>query len=376
VWKLPSEQGTTWLIKHAVSVVKNAGEVDTYHTTNLYRKRNLKLQLEEGYDLYLCPCRACHGGCRYTLQTIKTHLRVHKRDEMLNFSMLGGNPLGGYLQKGIYVDGDNKFVDTQNVFDERIEYKEHLDLVHDMQRQLFDAFDLGDIIRESTPHLDDDCDNEDIEAEEIFGRLEHLEELYTHASKPLYNGLNVSVISATIVLINMAVIHGVSNAYMDELLKYLTTVLLPHANLLPRLHYKTKMLIRKLGLNYHIIHACPSGCILYMKENKDLDCCPKLGCGLSRFIAGSKCIPAKVIRHFPLISRLLRMMRSKKIATLLHWHTDFPNLKKDTVIKSIVDSPAWDHIDSHVDPIFKDDPQNMRFGLALDGVNPFRHNNT
>jgi hypothetical protein len=70
------------------------------------------------------------------------------------------------------------------------------------------------------------------------------------------------------------------------------------------------------------------------------------------------------------------MMRSKKIATLLHWHTDFPNLKKDTVIKSIVDSPAWDHIDSHVDPIFKDDPQNMRFGLALDGVNPFRHNNT
>jgi hypothetical protein len=115
---------------------------------------------------------------------------------------------------------------------------------------------------------------------------------------------------------------------------------------------------------------------LYRKEYEDLDSCPEVGCGLSRFIPGSTSIPAKVIRHFPLIPRLLRMMRSEKIATLLRWHSDNPNEEKSTVMKSVVDSPAWAHVDSHVDPSFKLDPRNMRFGLALDGVNPFKHNNT
>jgi hypothetical protein len=45
-------------------------------------------------------------------------------------------------------------------------------------------------------------------------------------------------------------------------------------------------------------------------------------------------------------------------------------------MKSVADSPAWDHVDTHVDPSFRLDPRNMRFGLALDGVNPFKHNNT
>jgi hypothetical protein len=131
-----------------------------------------------------------------------------------------------------------------------------------------------------------------------------------------------------------------------------------------------------LGLNYNVIHACPSGCILYRNEYKDLESYPKPRCGFSRFIPTSTCIPAKVIRHFPLIPRSLRMMRSEKIANLLRWHMDFSNPNRDIVMKSVVDSPAWQHVDSHVDPSFKLDPQNMRFGLALDGVNPFRHNNT
>jgi hypothetical protein len=264
------------------------------------------------------------------------------------------------------------FLDARNVFDdadEATEYAQHLDPFHDVQRQLFDAFDVGDRLREDTPHRTENPHVDDFEADHISDKLEHLEELYVHASRPLYTGLNVSIISATIVLINMAVIHGVSNAYVDELLKYLATVLLLEGNMLPRM-------IRKLGLNYHVIHACPSGCIMYRKEFEDLQSCPKPGCGLSRFIPGSTSIPAKVIRHFPLIPRLMRMMRSEKIATLLRWHTDNPNLEKSTVMKNVADSPAWDHVDSHVDPSFSLDPRNMRFGLALDGMNPFKHNNT
>jgi hypothetical protein len=41
---------------------------------------------------------------------------------MLNFSMLGGDPQGGYPRDGMYVNaGDDEFVDAQNVFDDEYE---------------------------------------------------------------------------------------------------------------------------------------------------------------------------------------------------------------------------------------------------------------
>jgi hypothetical protein len=56
----------------------------------------------------------------------------------------------------------------------------------------------------------------------------------------------MSVILATIVLMNMVVIHGCNNAYMDELLRYLSTLLLFGDNKLQCGHYEEKKVIRKL----------------------------------------------------------------------------------------------------------------------------------
>ena len=80
--------------------------------------------------------------------------------------------------------------------------------------------------------------------------MELLDELSRQATRPVYEGMNVSIISATIVLVNMAVIHSVPNEYLNELLKYISTVLLPRGNKLPRNYYEAKNIIRKLGLNY------------------------------------------------------------------------------------------------------------------------------
>jgi hypothetical protein len=100
----------------------------------------------------------------------------------------------------------------------------------------------------------------------------------------VYEGLNVSTISATIVLINMAVIHGVSNAYMEELMKYLSNVLLPRGNRLPRTYYDARRMVKKLGLNYDIIPCCRNGCVLFRKELEHLTVCPKPGCGASKWL--------------------------------------------------------------------------------------------
>jgi hypothetical protein len=205
--------------------------------------------------------------------------------------------------------------------------------------------------------------------------FEELEDLYREGTRPVFHGSKVSTISATIVLINMVVIHGISNAYVDELLKYLSSVLLPGENKLPRSHYEAKKLIRRLGLQYNIIHTCPEGCILYCGEYENLDKCPRAGCGLSRFIPGSESIPARVIRHFPLIPRLLRMFQSPTISRLLRFHSDNPNTD-DRVMKSVANSPTWKHIDTNVDVPFGQGERNLRMGMALDGINPFPHTHT
>jgi hypothetical protein len=341
---------------------------------DLILETELRVAREKGIDFFRCPCHRCYGGHRYSIKIICTHLRLHKRDIHLKYSMVGGDPDGRFPEEGIWIIGSDDIVPERNVFDDaevQTEYIDHLDPFHDVQQHLYDAFDMEDRLREETPHVDG---GEEDTLDDMGPNLEHLEELMDQATKPLYDGLNISLISTTIVLVNMAVIHGVSNAYMDELLKYLGTVLLPSGNVLPQSHREAKKVIQKLGLNYEIIDCCSNGCVLYRLDLRNLSDCPK--CGTSRFIAGSDTIPARVVRYFPLIPRLLRMYRSAKIAKLLRFHVDHPNLEKDEVMRSVADSPARKHVDEVIDPSFAHEVRNLRFGLALDEVNPFRHNNT
>ena len=107
-----------------------------------------------------------------------------------------------------------------------------LDQEHDLQRHVYDAFCEGDQLMSETKHADDDSDQEESE-DDLTQKLDELEELSKRASKPVYEGSSTSILSATIILVNMAVIHGVTNAYMDELLKYLSTTFLPKPNSLP-----------------------------------------------------------------------------------------------------------------------------------------------
>lgn len=133
--------------------------------------------------------------------------------------------------------------------------------------------------------------------------------------------LHLSVILATIELMNMAIIHGYSNAYMDKLLWYLLSSPLSGNNKLRRSHYKAKKVIQKLGLSYDIIDYYPIGCMLYENEFAHLTGCPKPNCSKSCYIPSSKSIFIRILRHFPFISKLRHMFRSPIISKLLKWHS-------------------------------------------------------
>ena len=50
--------------------------------------------------------------------------------------------------------------------------------------------------------------------------------------------------------------------------------MLPSDAKLPKDHYKAKKTVRDLGLDYEKIHACPNACMLFWKENVNLEACP------------------------------------------------------------------------------------------------------
>jgi hypothetical protein len=87
----------------------------------------------------------------------------------------------------------------------------------------------------------------------------------------------------------------------------------------------------------------------------------------------SKKRPVKVLRWFPLASRLEMLYISQHIASHMRWHTH--GRTKDGVLKHPVDGEACRAFDTlHSD--FESNPHNVRLGLALDDFNPFRNMNT
>jgi hypothetical protein len=184
---------------------------------------------------------------------------------------------------------------------------------------------------------------------------------------PLYIEARCSKLSATLILMNICTTHGCSNKFLDELLSLLHKFILLVDNCLPPTMYHAKNLTRKLGMECNIMHACKMGCILYKGVYADLQECPK--CGSPRYKrVGCTQVLTEILRHFPIIPHLIQFYRSSAISKLLVWHHE--NKSTNGLVQHVVDSKAWMHIDNKwLD--FAIDPRNIRFGLSINGFNPF-----
>lgn len=166
--------------------------------------------------------------------------------------------------------------------------------------------------------------------------MANMEELIQENIQPLYEGCAVNRLQASIVLMNMANLYGVPHTFMDEMLSFLSSDLLPQSNCLPQNTYEMKKIIMKMDLEHRAIHCCPNGHVLYEgAEHEDLSECPE--CGVSRYINGFEQIPRKVMRYFPIIPHLQRLFRCPEVASLMKWHVT--NKSEDGLMQSVVDSP-------------------------------------
>jgi len=155
---------------------------------------------------------------------------------------------------------------------------------------------------------------------------------------------------------------------VDALLKLFKDVL-PEGALIPNSYYEAKKTTRELGLDYNKIDACKNDCILYWQQYADFNSCPK--CNESRWKIirpNGKNVPHKVLRHFPLKSRLQRLYMARHTAQKMRWHKE--ECIHDGVLRHPSDSLAWKTFDEQ-HPTFSADLRNVRLGLASDGFQPF-----
>ena len=74
--------------------------------------------------------------------------------------------------------------------------------------------------------------------------------------------------------------NGMSDTRFNDVLSLLQKFV-PSPNELPQKMYKAKQMICPLGLKVKKIHNCTNDCILFHRDYKDLDLCPR--CHASRY---------------------------------------------------------------------------------------------
>ena len=223
---------------------------------------------------------------------------------------------------------------------------------------------------------DNSSDGEDLE--EMLGHIPHDRmgsnpEIDMAATLPLYEGSTLSMLCATLLIVNCCRTHGVSNMFINELLMLLSMSILPAGNCLPKTEYQASKILRRLGLAYNMVHACPRGCCLFKGDLEDSEKCPV--CDQERYrMCGRSRVPSLILRHFPLIPQLQRMFGSKRLSKLNVWHHFHKS--EDGKMRHTADSPQWKFVHDDLEPeagdaMFGKDPRDIHLGLAVDGMNPY-----
>ena len=125
---------------------------------------------------------------------------------------------------------------------------------------------VSDVYKCFIENLDVNSENGQATSMEEMNDINQYMKLIDDEKTPLYpRCTSFTKLSATMKLYNLKVRNGWSNASFTQLLK-LQREMLPIENTLPESTYAAKSLIKSLGLDYEMIHACHNDCILYWQK--------------------------------------------------------------------------------------------------------------
>lgn len=169
-------------------------------------------------------------------------------------------------------------------------------------------------------------------------------------------------LAATIFFMNLCMVHGVNNKFLDELFALLRHHLFLEPNCLATNYYATRALTQKLRLDNENIYACPKDVSCFEGSIETMSLVPNMG-------VQQGCGKLGVACESPLIPRLQRLFRTPIVSKLMLCHSQ--NSSLDGLFIHLCDSKAWKHIQQKF-PNFVVDLQNVHLALVVDGVNPFK----
>ncbi|XP_058778517.1 uncharacterized protein LOC131652620 [Vicia villosa] len=313
----------------------------------------------------LCPCITCGFNLSGNRVEVFAHLLRRGFPSKYTFWNMHGEK---HIQRNVESEGQVETPPTRQ--------RPMQDMLNDVFGVLIDQ-GVQDHGPSNPSNIEDPTSTEDISNEE----LKKIKDLMEDGNQELYPGCTKhSKLSFIVRLYHIKILCGATDKTFSMLIELLNDVF-PFAKL-PTSFYEAKKTIKRIGLSYNKIHACPNHCMLYWgsEEDEKRDEC-KI-CNTSRWKVeekdGSsngvndgtkkKQKPAKILRYFPLIPRLQRLYMSSKTAELLKWHAMVAN--PDGLLRHPRDTKAWKEFNSFY-PEFAIDPRNVRLALATDGFNPF-----
>jgi hypothetical protein len=118
-----------------------------------------------------------------------------------------------------------------------------LDQYYDVEQMFIDVVDLSKrIYNKAVQDIDSNARYHVQLDDPEEAHIRHLEQLYAQLFILLYCGSSISMISIVVIILNMCTTHGINNTFQEELLKYLSTCLLPAINMLPASFNQAKTL--------------------------------------------------------------------------------------------------------------------------------------
>ena len=127
------------------------------------------------------------------------------------------------------------------------------------------------------------------------------------ASRPLYEGSLFSQLSIAVRLLSIKSDWNIPQGAMDSVIDLIHDLVDPNLEI-PDNFYKAKRLVSKLGMSSMIIHCCENGCMLYYKDDIDLESCKF--CEKCRYkqTASGKKVPIKAIHYLLLLVCLMKLV--------------------------------------------------------------------
>lgn len=134
----------------------------------------------------------------------------------------------------------------------------------------------------------------------------------------------------------------------------------PELNI-PQKFYQAKKLVSKLGLSYNKIHCCINSCMLFYKNDAELENCKFCGHARYKQTPDGKMVSIKAMHYLPLIPRLKRLYASMSFTPHLKWHHE--NRRPPGVLSHLSDGEAWKCFDRTY-PDFASEPRNVDWGCV------------